>query len=416
MGEQAVSGNHTVYADSGNTGKRILLAVSGSIAAYKAAILTRLLIKAGHDVRIIMTESAADFITPLTLATLSRHPVYSKVSDADQWNSHVELGMWADAMVVAPATANTIARCAAGIADNMVVATYLSARCPVFFAPAMDLDMWQHPSTRENISTLQQHGARVIPVAYGELASGLIGDGRMSEPEDIFAYLRDFLSRAETLAGKRVLITAGPTQEHIDPVRYIGNLSSGKMGIAIADACAERGATVELVLGPTDRRPSYHDINVIPVVSATDMHAAAIERFAGADIAILAAAVSDYAPVHPSELKIKKTEEALHIALKRTPDIARDLGRMKRNGQIIVGFALETDHAEAHAKAKLAEKNFDFIVLNSLEDPGAGFRHDTNKVKFIFPGNEVRAFELKSKKDVAEDICAAIVELINGGK
>lgn len=393
-------------------GKHIIVAITGSIAAYKAALLVRALVKAGCEVQVLMTESAKAFVAPLTFSTLSKKPVFSEIIDGDQWNNHVDLGLWADAMVIAPATANTLAKCATGQADNLIVATYLSARCPVFAAPAMDLDMWAHPATKANLKKLSDHGVRIIPVGHGELASGLVGDGRMAEPEEIVAYLQDFFADQQLFAGKQVLVTAGPTHEAIDPVRYIGNPSTGKMGIAIADAFAKRGAKVTLVLGPVSTTVPA-GIDVIRIQSAAQMHEASTTVFPNCDIAILAAAVSDYTPAYPSALKIKKEEGPTQLELKRTKDIAQELGKQKKNGQIIVGFALETDHAETNAQEKLTKKNFDFVVLNTLEDTGAGFGHDTNKVKFIYPGNVSRAFELKSKVAVAEDICHAVSELMD---
>ncbi len=393
-------------------GKKIIVAITGSIAAYKAALLVRALVKEGCEVQVLMTESAKAFVSPLTFSTLSKKPVFSNIIDGDQWNNHVEMGLWADAMVIAPVTANTIAKCATGQADNLVVATYLSARCPVFFAPAMDLDMWAHPATKSNIERLIAHGARIIPVGNGELASGLVGDGRMAEPDDIVRHLQSYYTERLSFSGKHVMVTAGPTHEAIDPVRFIGNPSTGKMGIAIAESFARRGAKVTLILGPVPSKPPA-DVKVIHVQSAAEMYAASALVFKESDIAILSAAVSDYTPAHPSSLKIKKEEGPAQLELRRTQDIAQELGKQKKNGQIIVGFALETDHAETHAREKLAKKNFDFVVLNTLEDAGAGFGYDTNKVKFIFPGNVVRAFELKSKVAVAEDICHAVAELMH---
>lgn len=393
-------------------GKHIILAVTGSIAAYKAAYLTRLLRKAGCNVQVLMTPSAQEFVRPVTFATLSQREVFSNVISADQWNNHVELGLWADAMVCAPATANTIAKCAHGIADNMVVATYLSARCPVFFAPAMDLDMWQHATTRENLAALQRHGDRIIPVGHGELASGLTGDGRMAEPEEIVAYLARYFESAQELAGKRVLVTAGPTEEPIDPVRFLGNPSTGKMGIAVAEALSHRGAQVDLVLGPTHLRPD-NGINCINVRTSGEMLEASSQLFDDADIAVFAAAVADYKTQDVAEEKIKKSSSNIRLELVPTEDIALELSKRKKASQVTVGFALETENAERNATEKLQKKKFDLIVLNSLKDEGAGFGHDTNKVKFIYANSEVRAFNLKSKKEVAGDIAAAIVSLIN---
>ncbi|HLF65969.1 MAG TPA: bifunctional phosphopantothenoylcysteine decarboxylase/phosphopantothenate--cysteine ligase CoaBC [Saprospiraceae bacterium] len=393
-------------------GKKIVVAVTGSIAAYKSAILVRMLVKEGCEVQVLMTDSAKAFLTPLTFSTLSKKPVYSEIIESDQWNSHVELGIWADVLLISPATANTLAKCANGQADNLVVATYLSARCHVFFAPAMDLDMWAHPATRQNIQKLTEHGAQILPVGNGELASGLVGEGRMAEPEEIVSYLQRHFTEQHTFSGKHVMVTAGPTHEAIDPVRFIGNPSTGKMGTAIAKAFARRGARVTLILGPVSAPPPA-GVDVIPVQSAAEMYEVSTRTFPGCDIAILAAAVSDYTPANPSSVKIKKEEGPATLELKRTQDIALTLGKQKKNGQIIVGFALETDHAETHAREKLTKKNFDFIVLNTLEDAGAGFGYDTNKVKFLFPGNEVHAFELKSKAAVAEDICNTVAVLMH---
>lgn len=393
-------------------GKKILLAVTGSIAAYKAATLTRLLVKAGAEVRVIMTRAAADFITPLTLSTLSKNEVYAEVSSGDQWNSHVELGLWADAMLIAPATANTLAKLANGVCDNMVVAVYLSARCPVFFAPAMDLDMWAHPATQENVRKLQSYGNRLIPVAHGELASGLVGKGRMAEPETILELLRDHFSGEQPLRGRAVLITAGPTYEPLDPVRFIGNRSSGRMGVALADAAARLGARVELVLGPSKLRPAHPAVRLTTVQTAREMHEASVDLFPEMDLAILAAAVSDYRPAQVSERKIKKKKDQLQLELVKNPDIAAALGRMKRENQLLVGFALETNDEEANAKAKLRKKNLDLIVLNSLRDPGAGFDVGTNKISILGPDNKIKKFELKPKDEVAADIMREAVALL----
>lgn len=392
-------------------GKKIILGISGSIAAYKSASLTRLLIKAGAEVQVLMTPSAQDFITPLTLSTLSKRPVFSEVSTESAWNNHVELGLWADAMVIAPATATTLAKLANGLCDNILAAAYLSARCPVFFAPAMDLDMWRHPATRSNVSRLQGYGNHLIPVGVGELASGLSGEGRMAEPEAIVAHLEQFFAQSNDLFGKKILLTAGPTYEPIDPVRFIGNRSSGKMGVALADAAARRGASVTLVLGPSKLSPTEHNVQVIRVETAQEMHDAALQVFAEADAAILAAAVADYRPKTVATEKIKKKGEELQLDLIKNPDIAAELGQIKRPGQLLIGFALETNDEESHAQGKLERKNFDFIVLNSLRDAGAGFNHDTNKISILFKNNKKRDFELKSKSAVAEDILQAMIDL-----
>jgi phosphopantothenoylcysteine decarboxylase/phosphopantothenate--cysteine ligase len=392
--------------------KKIILNITGSIAAYKAAILTRLLIKQGAEVQVLMTPTATSFISPLTLSTLSKKPVYTSVVDSQAWNNHVELGLWADAMLIAPATATTMAKCAHGVADSIIVATYLSAKCPVFFAPAMDLDMWKHGSTIQNIKTLESYGNRVIPVGHGELASGLVGDGRMAEPEDIIRYLKSYFSSTQDFIGKSVVVNAGPTYEPIDPVRFIGNHSTGKMGIQIAEEFARRGAKVTLVLGPTDLKPDHSGIILERVTTAEEMYVATVNAYKTADIGILAAAVSDYTPATFSTSKIKKKEGNLHIDLKRTRDIAKFLGASKSVKQLLVGFALETNDENQHARQKLVSKNFDFIVLNSLRNKGAGFGHDTNQVTFLFSDNKEQEFQLKSKKAVAADIADAVLSLL----
>ena len=387
-------------------GKKIIIGVSGSIAAYKAALLTRLLIKAGAEVRILMTPSAMTFITPLTLSTLSKNAVLSEVSSESGWNNHVELGLWADALVIAPATANTLAKLASGICDTILAAVYLSARCPVFIAPAMDVDMWHHPATQENIRRLQAFGNRLIPVGVGELASGLTGEGRMAEPEEIVQQLETFFAPDTILAGKTVLLTAGPTFEPIDPVRFIGNRSSGKMGIALAEEATRRGAQVTLILGPTHLRAPEATFKVIRVETAQQMYDAALGHFESCDVAIFAAAVADFRPVSTASKKIKKQagNQGLTLELTETPDIAAALGARKRAGQIMVGFALETNDETQNAFSKLQRKRFDFIVLNSLNDVGAGFQHDTNKISILRQDNSVRDFELKPKLAVAADI------------
>ncbi len=390
-------------------GKKIILAISGSIAAYKAAFLTRLFVKAGAEVQVLMTPAATNFIAPLSLSVLSKKEVYTDVISDKSWNNHVELGLWADALVVAPATANTLAKLAHGICDNIIAATYLSAKCPVFVAPAMDLDMWKHPATIENINRLRDFGNQIIPVGFGELASGLTGDGRMAEPEDIFTFLENYFSKSQRLRGKKILVTAGPTYEPIDPVRFIGNHSSGKMGVAIADCLATQGAEVTLVLGPSKINPAENSVKVIRVNTAEEMYRAAEEGFQTCDGAILAAAVADYRPKEIAVQKIKKKSEDLVIALEKTPDIAASLGDLKRKNQFIVGFALETNDEAANAKEKLEKKNFDFIVLNSLQNEGAGFNHDTNKISIFHKNNKARHFELKSKHEVAKDIVEEII-------
>jgi phosphopantothenoylcysteine decarboxylase/phosphopantothenate--cysteine ligase len=392
--------------------KKIILGVSGSIAAYKTAVLTRLLIKAGSEVKIVMTPAARDFITPLTLSTLSRNPVLTEFATdkTGQWNNHVELGLWADAFVVAPASAHTLSKMASGQCDNLLLAVYLSARCPVFFAPAMDLDMLQHPSTKSNLVKLSGYGNHLIQPAFGELASGLTGNGRMAEPEEIIDQLTDFFTTSEKLKGKKVLVTAGPTHEPIDPVRFIGNHSSGKMGFAVAEALALHGAQVNLISGPTAQHTHHPGITVKYVMTAKEMLDACSEYFPSADITVLSAAVADYRPTEKAAQKIKKTETDLSIALTKTDDIAASLGKRKTNGQIIIGFALETEHEQANALKKLEAKNFDLIVLNSLNDEGAGFGLDTNRVTILDGNQPPKRFELKSKKEVAQDIVQAIIE------
>ncbi|AEI50586.1 bifunctional phosphopantothenoylcysteine decarboxylase/phosphopantothenate--cysteine ligase CoaBC [Runella slithyformis] len=387
--------------------KRIIVGVTGSIAAYKSALLIRLLIKAGAEVQVIMTEAAKDFITPLTLATLSKRPVLSSFLASEQtgsWNNHVELGLWADVILIAPATAHTLAKCANGLCEDLLTAAYLSARCPVFFAPAMDLDMYLHPSTFENLQRLRRFGNFVVEAEHGELASGLVGTGRMAEPESIIIHLEKHFSSIPHLKGKKILITAGPTQEAIDPVRYISNHSTGKMGYAIAQAFAMAGADVTLISGPTAQPKPFADIQLIAVRSAQEMYEATQAHFSTADVLILSAAVADYTPTHPADRKIKKKEAHFSIELTKTVDIAATLGLQKQQGQFLVGFALETDNELENALGKLKSKNLDLIVLNSLNDKGAGFAHDTNKITVIEANGSVHAFALKSKSDAAQDI------------
>lgn len=393
-------------------GKKIILGVCGGIAAYKSAILTRLLVKQGAEVKVILTPSAQEFVTPLTLSTLSKNPVLSSFSkpDTGEWTNHVDLGLWADAMVIAPATANTIAKMANGLCDNLLLATYLSARCPVFVAPAMDLDMLAHPTTVENLRKVSGFGNHIIEPTNGELASGLVGPGRMAEPEDILKHLENIFSTGGRLKGKTVLVTAGPTYEAIDPVRFIGNHSSGKMGFAIAEELANQGATVNLVTGPTHEHTNHPSINVKPVVSAEEMFNACTALFPDSDIAVLAAAVADYRPLQVAGQKIKKKENNVILELTKTHDIAASLATQKHNGQIVVGFALETEDETNNAIKKLESKKFDLIVLNSLNDNGAGFGHNTNKITIINKRHETTSFELKDKQDVAKDIVAAIVK------
>jgi phosphopantothenoylcysteine decarboxylase / phosphopantothenate---cysteine ligase len=391
-------------------GKKILLSVSGSIAAYKAVFLTRLLVKSGAQVQVVLTKGATDFVTPLTFSTLSKRPVFSEVSSEVGWNNHVELGLWADAMIIAPATANTLAKMAHGLCDNMLTACYLSAKCPVFFAPAMDLDMWKHPSTLENIRLLQTYGNRLVPVGNGELASGLSGEGRMAEPADIVTILENFFSKNSDFSGKKVMITAGPTYEPLDPVRFIGNHSSGKMGIALAEAAAERGAMVELLLGPSKYSTNHPNIRTTRIQTAQQLYEAAMQHFPTADLTILAAAVADYRPKVVSDTKIKKKEATFTIVLEKTIDIAASLGKLKTEQQIMVGFALETNNELENAQKKLISKNLDCIVLNSMRDAGATFNHDTNKITMVFKDNQIQEFPLKQKTAVADDILDAVVQ------
>lgn len=387
-------------------GKHILIGVTGGIAAYKTAYLIRDLVKRGAEVKVIMTEKAKAFITPLTLATLSQNPILVDFFDPTNgaWNSHVSLGLWADAYVIAPATANTIAKMAHGIADNLLTTTYLSARCPVFVAPAMDLDMYAHPTTQENIEYLKSKGVNIIDAASGFLASGLEGKGRMAEPEDIANQVSNFFASKQELKGKKVLITAGPTHEKIDPVRFIGNHSSGKMGYALAEECAARGADVYLVSGPVQIKAKHPNIKTISVVSAGEMFEAASAEFDSSDITILCAAVADFRPETQADEKIKREKEDLVIRLKPTQDIAANLGSRKKENQILVGFALETNNEAENAQGKLKRKNLDFIVLNSLKDENACFGYDTNKITIIEKNGNTQAFSLKSKTEVAKDI------------
>ncbi|MEY4930500.1 MAG: bifunctional phosphopantothenoylcysteine decarboxylase/phosphopantothenate--cysteine ligase CoaBC [Bacteroidota bacterium] len=393
-------------------GKKILLGVSGSIAAYKSALLVRLLVKEGAEVKVIMTPSAHDFITPLTLATVSKNPVLTHfVKDSTGvWNNHVDLGLWADVMVIAPASANTLAKMASGLCDNLLLAVYLSARCPVFFAPAMDLDMLQHPSTKSNIQKLISWGNHQINPGHGELASGLVGTGRMAEPEEITSILNQYFNSSSPLSEKKALVTAGPTHEALDPVRFIGNNSSGKMGYAIAEELANQGAEVVLVSGPTHLTLNHPKIKLVRVSSAEEMFQACISEFSNTDITVLSAAVADYKPAQRAEQKIKKSDSTFTIELVKTRDIAAELGKLKKKEQFTVGFALETENEKSNAEKKIAAKNFDLIVLNSLNDAGAGFGHDTNKVTLIDKYHTYTEFNLKSKKEVATDIVNAIIK------
>ena len=387
-------------------GKHILIGVTGGIAAYKTAYLIRDLVKRGAEVKVIMTEKAKAFITPLTLATLSKNPILVDFFDPTNgaWNSHVSLGLWADAYIIAPATANTIAKMAHGVADNLLTTTYLSARCPIFVAPAMDLDMYAHPTTQENIEYLKSKGVNIIDAASGFLASGLEGKGRMAEPEEISERVSEFFNSKQELSGKKVLITAGPTYEKIDPVRFIGNHSTGKMGYALAEECASRGADVYLVSGPVQIKAKHPNIKTISVTSAEEMYNAANAEFESSDICILCAAVADFRPETQADEKIKREKDDLVIRLKPTQDIAASLGAKKKDNQILVGFALETNNEAQNAKGKLERKNLDFIVLNSLKDANACFGYDTNKITIIERNGNSEAFCLKSKTEVAKDI------------
>jgi phosphopantothenoylcysteine decarboxylase/phosphopantothenate--cysteine ligase len=389
-------------------GKKILLGVSGSIAAYKAALLTRLFIKAGAEVKVIMTPASTSFISPLTLSTLSRSTAIVELTSNDQWNNHVMLGRWADIMIIAPLSCNTLSKMSHGNCDNMLLAVYLSATCPVAVAPAMDADMWLHPSTKNNLALLQSFGNHIIPVTHGELASGLIGEGRMAEPEDIVNWTYLFFQKQQLLKGKKVLITAGPTYESIDPVRFIGNHSSGKMGYALAEICQNYGADVTLVSGPVsiEAPPGVH---LISVTSARQMYDACLPVFKTSDIAIMSAAVADFTPLETAQQKIKKTEQSISISLTKTEDILAALGQIKSDHQILVGFALETENEKENAIDKLKRKNANFIVLNSLNDAGAGFGSDTNKITIFDQHGKEFTFPLKSKKELAVDILNTIL-------
>ena len=394
-------------------GKHIILGICGGIAAYKSAYLLRLLIKAGVEVQVVITPAGKEFITPVTLSALSGKPVISEFFTANtgSWNSHVDLGLWTDAMVIAPATASTIGKMANGIADNMLVTTYLSAKAPVFIAPAMDLDMFAHPSTQRNLQLLRQYGNHIIEPASGELASHLVGKGRMEEPENIVKVLEEYFAISQSLAGKRIMVTAGPTYEKIDPVRFIGNYSSGKMGYAIAEECASRGAEVVIVSGPVNVKTTNKLISVVDVESAQEMYDAAVQEFKNCDAAIMCAAVADYCVENQSTHKIKREHDELPvIKLKKNPDIAATLGLMKSGKQVLAGFALETDNEEANAVEKLRRKNLDFIVLNSLNEPGAGFKTDTNRVTIIDNTGLSREYSLKAKRLVACDIVDVLIE------
>mgnify|MGYP002623927314 FL=1 len=396
------------------TGKKILIGITGSIAAYKIPLLVRLLKKQGAEVQVVMTDAAKDFVTPLTLATLSGLPVLSKGFDTEtgKWNSHVELGLWADLFVIAPASANTLAKMATGIADNYLLTVCLSAKCPIMFAPAMDLDMYKHPATQENICTLISRGCIFIAPASGELASGLCGEGRMEEPQEIFNKIKDFFQKKQRFAGKKVVVTAGPTHEAIDPVRFIGNHSSGLMGIEIARAFADQGADVTLVLGPSSIRAERNSIQVIPVTSAEEMFNATTATFKNADIAVLSAAVADFRPETVADHKIKKSpdNDAMTLRLVKTEDILKTLGQKKKENQMLVGFALETENGIENAKKKLHSKNIDMIVLNTMNEAGVGFKTKTNKVNIITKDDKILEYGLKPKNEVAQDILDVIYQ------
>ena len=389
--------------------KKILLGVSGSIAAYKAAVLTRLLVKAGAEVKIVMTNAAKDFVTPLSLSTLSKNPVLADLTENDSWANHVMLGRWADIMLIAPLSCNTLSKMATGLCDNLLMAVYLSATCPVVVAPAMDEDMWHHGTTKKNLKTINAFGNYIIPVENGELASGLVGEGRMAEPESIVAWLNNFFLNDTALKGKQILITAGPTYEQIDPVRFIGNHSSGKMGVAIAEEMKRRGAEVTLILGPSNISVNG-GIKLVRVTSAAQMFNACEKAFSTADIAVMSAAVADYTPVSVAKEKIKKTENDFTVSLSKTKDILKALGSLKTKNQILVGFALETENEQENALKKLQSKNADMIVLNSLQDAGAGFGHDTNKITIFDKSGKSFPFDVKSKKEVAIDIVNTIIQ------
>jgi len=398
------------------SGKNIILGVTAGIAAYKSAFLVRLLVKSGAQVKVVMTPSSKEFVTPLTLSTLSKNEVLSSFTneedDTAQWNNHVALALWADFLLVAPATANTLSKMANGTCDNLLLAVYLSAKCPVYYAPAMDLDMYQHPTTIASFNKLESFGNIQIPAGHGELASGLVGQGRMAEPEDIVLFLETEIESKLPLRGKKILITAGPTYEAIDPVRFIGNHSSGKMGFAIAQAAAQLGATITLVSGPVSLHINHPQVKVISVTSAAEMYEVAHANYDGMDIAILSAAVADYKPTKVASEKIKKKDTTLTLQLEKTKDILKSLGAKKQN-QFLVGFALETQNELENAKRKLEQKNLDLIVLNSLRDKGAGFAGDTNKVTLIGKDNKTTPFPVKPKSDVAQDILQYIIEQLH---
>jgi phosphopantothenoylcysteine decarboxylase/phosphopantothenate--cysteine ligase len=393
-------------------GRKILVGITGSIAAYKSVLLVRQLVKAGAEVKVVMTPSAKDFVAPLTLSTLSKNPVLVELFAENAWSNHVMLGRWADLLLLAPLSCNTLAKMAQGLCDNLLLATYLSATCPVVAAPAMDEDMWRHPATKANLAAVAAHGVTIIPVETGELASGLYGDGRMAEPETIISFITQRFFLPDELSGKTVLVSAGPTQEAIDPVRYISNHSSGKMGIALADALAARGARVHLVLGPAAARPQHPAVTVYPVHTAEEMYGQCLGLFDKADIAVMAAAVADYTPATVAPEKIKKNDGTLTLGMVKTKDILKELGHRKKKGQLLVGFALETTNEREYALRKLKEKNADIIVLNSLRDAGAGFAGDTNKITIFANDGSEQPYEQKSKQQVAADIVDKIVKML----
>ncbi len=390
-------------------GKKILIGITGSIAAYKAIFLTRQLIKAGAEVKLIMTPAARDFVSSLTLSTLSKNPVLTDLFDEQSWSNHVMLGRWADIMLIAPLSCNTLAKMANGQCDNLLLATWLSATCPVVLAPAMDEDMWHHPATRLNLEKLRSYGNMIIPVEKGELASGLYGDGRMAEPEQIISFLSDMIHTGQSLSGKKALVTAGPTYEALDPVRFIGNHSSGKMGVALAEELKRHGAEVTLVLGPVQTDLQANGLKLVRVTSAEEMYSACMQASEGMDIIIMAAAVADYTPAARVEHKIKKSDGILQLELTKTKDILKSLGERKNGGQVLVGFALETNNEAENAREKLEKKNADMIILNSLNDQGAGFGHDTNKITIFQRNGKETHFEIKSKEAVAKDIVETII-------
>ena len=396
-------------------GKKVLLGVTASIAAYKATYIVRLLKKLGASVRVIQTEASLDFVTPLVLSTLSENSVIIDVIDKDtkEWNSHVELGLWADYIIFAPLTAKSMSKMVEGNCDNQLIASYLSAKCPVYFAPAMDLDMYQHPSTQNNIKKLQEYGNVLIPAQYGELASGLVGEGRMAEPEDIINFILNDINKEKELFGKSCLVTAGPTHENIDPVRYIGNRSSGKMGSAIAEELAEKGANVTLVMGPSSIKSNHPNVNQINVTTADEMYEVVSQHFSESDISVFSAAVSDYKPKVVYKEKVKKLDDNWTVELEKNKDILMEMSLSKRENQFVVGFALETENEQENAINKLKKKKLDLIILNSTKDSGATFGFDTNKITIIEKDLKVREFDLKNKSEVAKDIVSAIIKKLN---